>query len=91
MAFLDLNSPPSFATRRPGVVLRIHPEWLDEAEAAPAPASRWKKLSFVASAATIAAAVHLWSAAALGSQLLGLATTGIVAAMALSLLTGLRR
>ncbi len=47
--------------------------------------------SLVLPAIAVAAAVHFWSAAALDSHLLGLATTGIVGAMAISLLTGARR
>ena len=92
MAFLDLNAPPSFGSRQTSVMLRIHPEWMAAPnEPAAAPAPRWKRALVTVSAIAIAAAVHFWSAAALGSQLLGLATTGIVAAMALSLLTGARR
>ncbi len=92
MAFLDLDAPPAFGTRQPGVTLRIHPEWMASPEATtPPPASRARRAAIAASALTVAVAVHLWSAAALGSQWLGLATTGIVAAMALSLLTGARR
>lgn len=92
MAFLDLNAPPAFGTRQSGVVVNIHPEWIagaDQPAAAPAP--RWKRGLLAVGAVAIAAAVHFWSAAALGSHLLGLATTGIVAAMAISLLTGARR
>ncbi|MDO9486928.1 MAG: hypothetical protein Q7J32_01025 [Sphingomonadaceae bacterium] len=92
MAFLDLNAPPSFGTRQSGVVVHVHPEWravADQPAAAPAP--RWKRGLVTVGAIAIAAAVHFWSAAALDSHLLGLATTGIVAAMALSLLTGARR
>ncbi len=92
MAFLDLNAPPSFGPRQSGVVVHVHAEWLaapGEADAAPAP--RWRRGLLAATAIAVAAAVHFWSAAALGSQLLGLATTGIVGALALSLLTGGRR
>lgn len=92
MAFLDLNAPPAFGTRQTGVVVRVHTDWMTiAADDVPAPAPRWKRALLTLTAIGIAAAVHFWSAAALGSQLLGLATTGIVAAMALSLLTGLRR
>lgn len=92
MAFLDLNAPPSFGTRHTGVVVRVHADWTTvPTDAAAAPTPRWKRRLAATAAIAIAAAVHFWSAAALGSQLLGLATTGIVAAMALSLLTGARR
>jgi hypothetical protein len=92
MAFLDLNAPPSFGTRHTGIRVRVNAEWVtasDEGAAAPTP--RWKRGLVAATAVAIAAAVHFWSAAALGSQWLGLATTGIVAAMAISLLSGARR
>lgn len=91
MAFLDLDSPPQFAQRRAGAVLRIHQAWLtadDAVETAPRRSFGWVAgAAFVA----VAAAVHFWTAAALQSQLLGLATTGIVAAIALSLFTAPRR
>lgn len=92
MAFLDLNAPPAYRARQSGVVLRIHPDWTaGQDEPAPPPAPRWKRAALSAAAVAVAVAVHLWSATALDSQLLGLATTGIVGAMALSLLTGARR
>lgn len=91
MAFLDLDAPPQFAKRRTGVVLRIHEEWLTTEEAAEAVPSTGRRLLAPIAMAAVAAAVYFWTAAALQSQLLGLATTGVVAAIALSLFTAPRR
>ncbi len=86
MAFLDLDAASPFATRRPGVTLRIHQDWYAMAdEPAPRPMPRWRKLAAVASGAVTAIGVHLWVADVLSSHLLGLAATGVIAAIAISL------
>ncbi|MFC3712181.1 hypothetical protein ACFOMD_06350 [Sphingoaurantiacus capsulatus] len=92
MAFLDVNAASPFATRRPGVTLRIHADWYAMAdEPAPAPMSRWRKLAAIASGAVTAVGVHLWVAEVLSSQLLGVAATGVIAAIAISLFSVSRR
>lgn len=90
MAFLDLNAPSAFAARRTGVVLRIHEDWLAEGAPAEVRPSRLRLLQPLAAVAA-AACVDVWATAALGSQLLGIAATGVIAALVLSLLNGLRR
>jgi hypothetical protein len=91
MAFIDFsNELPRVAPRR-GITLRIHPDWLAADVSAPTARGRRPRYALAALAIAGAAALDGWLAGELGSQLLALACTGIVAAVVLSLATAARR